>query len=146
MQTTRRTTGRRSAAERGFTLMEVLLVLVILVILGSLAVGVFPNAQKKAQIDAARSQIGLLKTPLEMYYLAMNEFPASAQGLDALRNPPGDAAGGKWAGPYAESIPVDPWGNPYQYANPGTHNPDKYDIWSFGPDGAPGTADDIGNW
>ena len=60
MQSTRR---RRAAAARGFTLMEVLLVLVILVILGSLAVGVFTNAQKKAQMDAARSQIGLLKTP-----------------------------------------------------------------------------------
>jgi general secretion pathway protein G len=132
---------------RGFTLMEVLLVLVILVILGSLAVGVFTNVQRKALLDSARSQVGLFKTPLELYFQAMNDYPATTDGLQALVSPPGNqVAASKWAGPYLEALPVDPWNNPYQYSYPGKHNPDKYDVWSLGPDGSDNTADDIGNW
>jgi general secretion pathway protein G len=142
----RRDPGRR--ARGAFTLMEVLLVLVILVVLGSLAVGMFTNTKRQADINAAKSQIELFATPLDLYFFAMNEYPSTAAGLEALRRPPADARQPeKWAGPYLDrEIPLDPWGNPYQYAYPGTYNPDKYDIWSFGPDGQNGTADDIGNW
>src|SRR5205085_12197272 len=131
-----------------FTLMEVLLVLVILVILGSLVVGLYTNVQRKAKMDAAKSQISAFEGPLDLYQLNMGDYPSTAQGLQALRQAPGDArSSNQWAGPYlSKDIPLDPWGNPYQYSAPGARNPDRFDIFSFGPDGASGTADDVGNW
>jgi general secretion pathway protein G len=68
--------------------------------------------------------------------------------LSALMTPPGDLANpAKWKGPYLEkAIPADPWGRPFQYAAPGKHNPQSFDVWSLGPDGADGTEDDVGNW
>jgi len=133
----------------GFTLVEVLLVLVILVILVSLVVGGYTSAQKKANLNAAKAQIGLFETPLKMYYMDLNTYPTTDQGLEALRNPPGDLPNpDKWGpDPYLEkNIPLDPWGNPYQYEQPGRNNANSYDIWSFGPNGADGDDDDIGNW
>ena len=137
-----------SRRRRGFTLIEVLMVLVILVIIMSLAVGSYSNARKTAQINAAKSQIGLFETPLETYHLDLNAYPAANQGLEALRSPPADLSDpGKWAGPYLnKDIPLDPWGHTYQYASPGKYNTDTYDVWSMGPDGIDGTDDDIGNW
>jgi general secretion pathway protein G len=134
---------------RGFTLAEVLLVLVILVILVSLAVPTYTGARKKANINSARTQIGLFRTPLEMYSLDMNCFPTTEQGLEALREAPsGLADQSKWGpDPYLEGkIPLDPWGSPYQYQCPGRRNQNSYDIWSWGPDRQDGTNDDIGNW
>jgi len=138
----RNASRRRNRA--AFTLMEVLLVLIILVVLGSLATGVFTGAKKKADINAARSQIGLFKTPLNMYQLDMGQYPTT---LEELVVPPADAAAaGNWTDKYMENIPLDSWGNPYQYVTPGTRNVDSYDLWSFGPDMTDGTEDDIGNW
>jgi general secretion pathway protein G len=139
----------RSRRRRGFTLMEVLLVLVILVILGSLAVGAFTTIQGNANKNAVRAQIALFKGPLDHYHLSLNQFPTTQQGLEALLAAPAELENpAKWEGPYLDvpTLPLDPWGNPYQYAAPGTHNPTRFDIWSLGPDGADGTADDIGNW
>jgi general secretion pathway protein G len=108
----------------------------------------FSSQQRQATIRSTRAQIGLFKTPLDSYFLDMGEYPATDQGLAALTAVPSGARNASnWAGPYVDgTIPSDPWGNPYQYAYPGTNNIDKYDIWSFGPDGASGTDDDIGNW
>lgn len=135
----------RQPQREAFTLMEVLLVLVILVILGSLAVGMFSSSQRKAQVNAARSQIGAFETPINMYHLDTNQYPPD---LESLRTPPstlGDTS--RWGGPYLnKDIPLDPWGSPYQYAYPGRYRPEEYDIWSLGPDGIDGTDDDIGNW
>jgi general secretion pathway protein G len=131
----------------GFTLIEVLLVLVILVILGSLAVGGYMQTLRRARIDAAKAQIGLLKTPLETYCIHIGYYPMTAQGLSALWQRPADLSNPeKWDGPYMDPMPLDPWGHPYQYMYPGRYNPDKFDVWSVGPDGIDGTADDIGNW
>ncbi len=132
----------------GFTLIEVLLVLVILVILVSLVVGGYTQAQSKAMRDAAKAQIGLFETPLELYHMDLYEYPSTQQGLDALRAAPGDVGNtSKWSGPYLKkNTPLDPWGNPYQYESPGKFNTDSFDIWSFGPDRSDGTDDDIGNW
>jgi general secretion pathway protein G len=144
-----RKTRTRFRRRRGFTLMEVLLVLVILVILGSLAVGAFTSVQGKANINAAKAQIGLFETPLDMYHLDLKTYPTTAQGLEALRTAPADLANvNAWGpDPYLDDpIPLDPWGQPYQYAFPGQRNTTKYDIWSMGPDSVDGTADDIGNW
>ncbi len=141
---------RRPRARRaGFTLMEVLLVLAILVILGSLAGGMYLRVQNRANMSAAQAQIGLFKQPLNMFRLSTNQFPTTAQGLDALINCPPDLPNpNKWDGPYLDkpTVPLDPWEQPYQYASPGRVNPDTYDVWSLGPDGQDGTQDDIGNW
>lgn len=138
----------RNRRRRGFTLMEVLLVLVILAVLASLAKLSYDGIRRTANIKAVQSQIGLFKTPLQMYQMAVGEFPTTTQGLDALRSAPGDLPNpAKWDGPYLDaSIPLDSWDKRYEYISPGTRNPDGYDVWSFGPDGVNGTEDDIGNW
>jgi general secretion pathway protein G len=139
-------TQRNSRRRRGgFTLMEVLLVLVILVVLGSIAVGVFRATRKKALVDAAKTQIGAFESPLGTYELHLNAFPES---LEDLTTAPGHLQDpSQWAGPYLQNKSMlDPWGNEYQYTVPGEHNPDSYDVWSLGPDKADGTDDDIGNW
>ncbi len=142
---------KHSAARRrqgGFTLMEVMLVLVILVILASTAGLAYQGIQRRANINAAKMQVGALSTPLDAYHMAVGNYPSTAQGLQALRHQPAELSNAsQWDGPYLDSnVPLDPWGNPYQYMCPGTHNPDKYDVWSMGPDGINGTQDDIGNW
>ncbi len=132
---------RRGPRRRhGFTLIEVLTVLLILVVLASIVVGAYRRVSQNAMVDTARSQLGMFKTPLEMYFLAFNMYPI--QPPQNLTNP------AKWAGPYLDTnmLPTDPWGNPYQYASPGRYNVDTYDVWSLGPDQADGTEDDIGNW
>ena len=133
--------SRRRAA---FTLIEVLLVLIILVILGSLGVNVFIGTQEKANIDAVKAQIGMIRTPIDLYRLNMNEYP---EDLEDLWEEPSDSdEAEKWGQQYMEKLGNDPWGNPYQYLAEGEKNPDKYDFWSYGPDGEDGTEDDIGNW
>jgi general secretion pathway protein G len=79
--------------------------------------------------------------------MQMGDYPSTADGIQALITPPG-AKADHWHGPYIEGgkIPLDPWGEPYQYAYPGTKNKGGYDLWSKGPDKQSGTADDIGNW
>ena len=138
----------RRSRRRGFTLIEVMLVLAILVVMAGMAVMAYGPMQRRANIRAAKTQIGLLKTPLQSFDMAIGSYPTTSQGLESLRTVPGDLANpAKWDGPYIESsVPLDPWDNPYQYACPGTYNPDSYDLWSFGPDGVNGTEDDIGNW
>lgn len=103
--------------------------------------GASKRAQLDAQINAARAQVGLIDTPLHMYFLDMSSYPPS---LQALIQPPANAPDSqKWKGPYLEKgLPLDPWGNPYQYQCPGQHNPGSYDLWSTGPDG----VKIIGNW
>jgi general secretion pathway protein G len=137
---------RRRADVGAFTLMEVLLVLIILVVIGSI---VAPNVfrfRDKANIDAATAQVGFIKNAAQSYWLNMTKYPAS---LDDLLNRPSDSTEAeKWGTqPYLETKPKpDPWGNDYQYVAPGKHNAESFDVWSNGPDGNSGTGDDIGNW
>ncbi len=140
--------GSRSPRRRGLTLIEVLLVLVILLIIASLAVTAYGPIQRRAYINAARTQIKAFKGPLQAYHLDINDYPTTAQGLDALREPPPDLPDPtKWQGPYLDSaVPLDPWGRPYQYEYPGKHDPESPDIWSVGPDGVDGTDDDVVSW
>ncbi len=132
-----------SRRNRGFTLIEVLLVLVILVVLASLAVVAYGPLQRKSQINAAKVQVDLFASAIDAYQLSIGTYPTQQSGLQALRTAPGDLADpSKWDGPYlTKDIPADPWGKPYQYATPGTHNPSSFDVWTISPDGK-----EIGNW
>jgi general secretion pathway protein G len=129
----------------GFTLVEVLLVLVILVVLVSLAVPAYMKAQQKAFMNAAKAQIGSLEEALDMFQLDTGVFPST---LDALRMPPPDLPNPeKWNGPYLKKdLPLDPWGRPYMYCYPGRVNAETPDIWSLGPSGINGDPANVGNW
>jgi len=137
--------------------MEMLIVLGILVMLIALAAPRFLGAQRKADIQAAKTQIGLFRGALERYALDMKTFPATEQGLQALLTAPAEstaaegqtAAAGNWDGPYLDKteIPKDPWGNDYQYRYPPERGTGDFpDIWSYGPDGQDNTEDDICSW
>ncbi len=142
MQRARRTRSRSRDGRQGFTLMEVLLVLAILVILGTFAVTNFSKVFAGAKIKAAQSQLNEFKTPLSIYQMDIGTYPDNNTGLQALRAAPADLAdGSKWGGPYLSSeIPKDPWENDYQYEQ---LSPDAYKVFSAGPDGQAGTEDDI---
>ena len=139
---------RRRTAGRGFTLVEVLLVLVILVVIASLVVTAIGPARRQANIRAARAQIGIFESALGLFQLDIGDYPQTDQGLEALREAPSDLNKPEaWAGPYLQKpVPNDPWGQPYQYEYPGTHDELMPDIWSMGPDMIEGSDDDIGNW
>lgn len=134
--------NRRHRRRRGFTLMEVLLVLAILVILGSFVTVGYVQLQRQANINAARGQIGMLESAVDHYTLAIGTPPNTQDGLEALRNAPqGLPNPRKWTGPYiTEQLPLDPWGQPYQYEQ---IDNETYKIWSNGPDGQQGNEDDI---
>lgn len=138
-----------STAQRAFTLVELLVVCVILGILAATIIPQFFGATKDAKVSAAKSDVSELDSALERFYINMDRYPTSEEGLAVLSQPPADA-GTKWRGPYIKQLRVDPWGNSYQYLCPGTHNPSSYDVWSKGP-GTPDSGTDksggeIGNW
>lgn len=129
----------------GFTLIEILVVVVVIGVLATLvAPNVFQNVGASKQ-TAARAQIEMLGAALDSYRLDNDIYPSTAQGLPALRREPlSEPAPGRWNGPYlSKEVPLDPWGKPYIYRNPGTDNPSGYDLLSFGRDGiAGGDAED----
>jgi len=133
----------------GFTLIELMVVIVIIGILTTVVViNVLPNVDKAA-ITRARADIAALETALTSYKADTMVFPSSTQGLAALKAAPTDLAQPDRYRPggYLTRLPDDPWGHPYQYASPGRHG--AFDVWSMGPDGSSGPggeADDIGNW
>jgi general secretion pathway protein G len=136
----------RSARSRqaGFTLVELMLVLVILGILAGLVLPKFAGRTEQARITAAVTQISTFKTALGAYEVDTGSYPSTQAGLRALVVQPPDVVG--WRGPYLESdVPLDPWQHPYVYEYPGKLNPSGYDIISMGPDGQLGTPDDIFN-
>lgn len=141
---TMKTNPSKTHDRLAFTLMEVLLVLVILAILGSMAGVYFRGIQQKALQDATRTQIGIFKEAIELYQINVNSYPTSEQGLDALLHAPADLSNTeKWGTtPYlaAVKIPDDPWGRRYNYE---LRDADNYRIWSYGPDGVDGNEDDV---
>lgn len=145
--------GRRSRTvlprrERGFTLIELMLVLVILSILAAIVVPKFSGRTEQARNTAAQSQISTFGTALDAFEVDNGYYPKGRNGLNDLVVRPRDAQ--NWKGPYmkaeGDQLPLDPWQHPYAYECPGKHNPSSYDISSAGPDGRAGTEDDINNW
>jgi general secretion pathway protein G len=132
--------------QSGFTLLEVMVVIVILGILASLVVPNLMGNKEKADQQKAVSDIVALENALDMYKLDNNRYPTTEQGLDALVTKPSiDPAPRSYRdGGYIKRLPQDPWGNPYQLLSPGQFG--KIDIFSMGLDGEAGTDDDIGNW
>ncbi|MEC5159558.1 general secretion pathway protein G [Janthinobacterium sp. CG_23.3] len=135
----------RSASSAGFTLLELL---VVMVIIGLLVGYVAPNyfsAVGKSEIKATKAQVDALQKALVAYRLDVGSFPSSETGLAALHAKPAGLA--SWAGPYlSKPVPKDPWGHAYVYRHPGTRG--EYDLYSYGRDGKPGgsgEAADISN-
>jgi general secretion pathway protein G len=134
-------------ARRGFTLVEILLVVVILAMIAAFAVPSLLGTQEQAQKDLASSSVKDFERHLKLYRLNNGAYPSSEQGLKSLvEKPEGEPVPKKWSA-ILEELSPDPWGNEYKYAFPGEKNGEKKpDIWSTGPDGQDGTDDDIGNW
>ena len=133
-------------AQRGFTLIEVM---VVVVIIGLLAAIVAPNLIgniDRAAVTRAQGDIRSIETALNLYRLDNFRYPTTDQGLSALVENPGDAAAPNWKA-YLNSVPSDPWNQPYQYVYPGRQG--EFDVFSYGADGQEGGEDidaDIGNW
>jgi len=135
--------SRRTA---GFTLLELLVVMVIIGMLAGFVGPKFFAQIGKSQVKTARAQIDALEKALDQYRLEVGHYPSTEQGLAALNERPSGEA--KWSGPYLKkAVPMDPWSHEYLYKMPGEHG--EYDLFSYGKDGQPGgsgEAEDITNW
>jgi len=129
--------------KKGFTLIELMLVVIIIGVLSAMVVPRLAGRSEQARIQAAKTDINSsIPLALDLYEMDSGHYP---ELLDYLRTP-GAANAESWRGPYLKKKPLDPWGNIYIYKAPGEHNSDSYDLSSMGNDKKPGTADDVANW
>ena len=137
---------RQAATSRGFTLLELLVVMVIIGLLAGYVAPRYFGQIGKSEVKVARAQLDALEKALDQYRLDMGHYPSTEIGLAALVTRP--ASETKWSGPYLKkTVPLDPWGRAYQYKSPGDHA--DFDLMSYGKDGQPGgagEAEDIKNW
>lgn len=139
-KTVRRTSRAKTANRKGFTLIEILVVIVVIAILATM---VAPNVFRHvgaARDTTAKSQIEMIGSGLDTYRLDNGMYPTTEQGLAALQVAPSyEPIPTNWNGPYLrKEVPNDPWGRPYVYVSPGQANPNGYDLMSYGADGQPG--------
>ncbi len=136
----------RFSRNAGFTLLELLVVLVILGLLAGYVAPKYFAQVGKSEVKTAKAQIDALEKALDQYRIDTSRYPSTEQGLAALNAKPADEA--RWDGPYLKkAVPNDPWGKPYQYRAPGEHG--EIDLFSYGRDGVPGGTGndaDINNW
>ena len=136
----------RRAQARGFTLLELLVVMVIIGLLAAYVAPRYFSQVGRSEVRSAQAQISALRNALDAYRLDVGSYPTTEQGLGALTARPQNAT--RWNGPYLQrSAPADPWGRPYQYKAPGEHG--EFDLFSLGKDGQPGGSDeaaDITSW
>ena len=137
----------RARSSAGFTLVEIMVVVVIIGILAVLIVPRVVGRSDEARVAAAKHDIAAIVQSLKLYRLDNGRYPSSEQGLQALvAKPQSSPAPTNWR-QYLDSLPKDPWGNPYQYLSPGVHG--EIDVFSFGADGRPGGSGadlDVGSW
>jgi len=141
--------AQRRSKDAGFTLIEIMVVIAIIGILATLIVPKIMGRPDEARVVAAKQDVGTIVQALKLYRLDIGRYPTTDQGLKALvEKPTSEPVPQNWKmGGYLDSLPKDPWGNVYQYANPGTNG--EIDVYSFGSDGKPGGIGldaDIGNW
>ncbi len=131
--------GRRSRLAAGFTLIEILVVIVVIAILATLvAPNVFQNVGA-AKATTAKTQIEMLGSALDAYRLDTGAYPTTQQGLEAMQQLPTIDPPANWRGPYLrKAVPLDPWGRAYLFVSPGQVNPTGFDLFSYGADGALG--------
>jgi general secretion pathway protein G len=136
-----------SRVQRGFTLIELMVVLVIIGVLAALIVPNVLDRTDDARATAARTDVNNLVQALKLYKLDNQRYPSAEQGLEALvRRPSAGPVPPNWK-PYLDKLPADPWGHPYQYVNPGVNG--EFDVFSYGADGVAGGEGknaDIGSW
>lgn len=131
---------------RGFTLLEIMLVVMIIALLAGSAIYLMGGNVGIAQDVRVKADIQAIDMQLKLYQVANGFLPTTEQGLEALvTRPDSDPKPTQWR-QLLPKVPLDPWQNPYLYENPGKHNPNSYDLYSAGQDRKPGTDDDIGNW
>ena len=131
---------RRSGAQRGMTLVEIMVVVVIISLVATVVGVSVLSRLDEARKSLAKTQIHNIADALDLYKLSMRNYPSTAEGLQALVAPKNNEK------PFLDKVPKDPWGNDYVYIFPGQHNPGGFDIMSYGQDSVPGGGDDIGNW
>ncbi len=139
----------RSLRSAAFTIIEITVVVVILAVLAVTIVPQFIGTTTDAKISASKSHIAVMESALEQFYVHMDRYPTTDEGLKILVEPPTGDDKKSWRGPYVQQLRADPWGSPYQYKRPGVHHPSGYDLWSRGADkadGGEGSAADFGNW
>jgi general secretion pathway protein G len=131
-------------ARRGFSLMELLLVIVIIAILAGVVAPMVLSRSDDARVSAAKNDIESIKTAVKLFRLDNGRYPSNAEGIPALVTQAPTAK--TWKEPYLEKMPMDPWGHEYHYEGQAPKSSMGYDVWSDGPDGQKETDDDIKSW
>ena len=141
-------TGSLQRRSAGFTLLEIMVVVIIIGVLAATIIPQFMGTKDDAKVSAAKADVAQLENALERFNLHMDRYPTMEEGLKVLVEVP-TGEDKKWRGPYIKLLRHDPWGNAYQYRIPGIHHTSTFDVWSRGADGqdgGDGPNADVGNW